>query len=350
MSRTLLVLALLVLLSSACKTDMPEMAYQDPGYALSATDSLINQSYEVITFDQEPDYSGQVVATLLHRAPDSASTKAMLYIHGYGDYFFQYHVGEFFRELGYHVYALELRKYGRSLLPHQRPNYTRSMTEYFPDMDKAIAYIRDAGQEMIVLNGHSTGGLTASLYAARGENRSDIDGLLLNSPFFAFSGSGVEKAGISLFAGLSQFNKKAYLPRESTGLYGRSIHQDYAGEWDYNFTWKPIDGFPLYYSWLKAIKGGHKQVRKGLDLTLPVLVLHSDSSYVGDTLSPQALRMDAVLDVEVMHQRAQNLGEQVTIEVIVDAMHDVFLSREDVRREALRRTEGWLKTKFPEEN
>ncbi len=350
MLRILLVLFVLVLVFSACKTDMPDMAYQEPGYSLSGTDSLINQSYEVVTFKQDADYEGEVVATLLHRAPDTASTKAMLYIHGYGDYYFQYHVGEFFRDLGYHVYALELRKYGRSLLPHQRPNYTRSMTEYFPDIDKAISYIRDAGQETIVLNGHSTGGLTASLYAARGENRSDINALLLNSPFFAFSGSGVEKAGISLFAGLSRFNKKAYLPRESTGLYGRSIHDDYVGEWDYNLTWKPIDGFPLYYSWLKAIRGGHKQVRKGLNLEIPVLVLHSDSSYVGDTLSPQALRMDAVLDVDLMHKRAQNLGEQVTIEVVEDAMHDVFLSREEVRREAFRRTEVWLGTKFPEEN
>ena len=346
MLRTLLVLFILVLVFSACKTDMPDMAYQEPGYSLSATDSLINQSYEVVTFNQDADYEGEVVATLLHRAPGSASTKAVLYIHGYGDYYFQYHVGEFFRDLGYHFYALELRKYGRSLLPHQRPNYVRNLAEYFADIDRALTYIGEAGQETIVLNGHSTGGLTASLYAARGPRRSDIDGLLLNSPFFAFSGSGLEKAGISLFAGLSRFNKKAYLPRESTGLYGRSIHQDYAGEWEYNFTWKPIDGFPLYYSWLKAIRSGHKQVRKGLDLSLPVLVLHSDSSYVGDTLSPQALRMDAVLDVGLMHTRAEILGDEVTIEIVEDAMHDVFLSREDVRREAFRRTEAWLGTKF----
>jgi alpha-beta hydrolase superfamily lysophospholipase len=346
MSRTLLVLSVLILVSSACKTDMPDMAYRDPGYALSATDSLINQRYDVVTFEQDADYEGEVVATLLHRAPDASSTKAVLYIHGYGDYYFQDHVGEFFRDLGYHFYALELRKYGRSLLPHQRPNYVRSLAEYFADIDRALTYIGEAGQETIVLNGHSTGGLTASLYAAQGSRRSDIDGLLLNSPFFAFSGSGLEKAGISLFARLSRFNKKAYLPRESTGLYGRSIHEDYAGEWDYNLTWKPIDGFPLYYSWLKAIRGGHKQVRKGLDLTMPVLVLHSDSSYVGDTLSPQALRMDAVLDVDLMHTRAENLGDEVTIGIVEDAMHDVFLSRERVRREAFRRTEAWLNAQF----
>jgi len=346
MSRTLLACFILIFILSSCKTDTPDMAYQEPGYALSETDSLINQSYEVITFEQEPDYSGEVVATLLHRAPDSSGKKAMLYIHGYGDYYFQYHVGEFFRSLGYHFYALDLRKYGRSLLPHQRPNYVRSMTEYFPDIDRALTYIQEAGQETIVLNGHSTGGLTASLYAAQGAKRADIDGLLLNSPFFAFSGSGLEKAGISLFAGLSRFNKKAYLPRESTGLYGRSIHEDFAGEWDYNFTWKPIDGFPLYYSWLKAIRGGHKQVRKGLKLEMPVLVLHSDSSYVGDTLSPQALRMDAVLDVDLIHTRSENLGDEVTIEIVENAMHDVFLSRERVRREAFRRTEAWLNAQF----
>lgn len=335
-------LLVFIFLMQGCKTDMPEMAYQNPGYALSATDSLINRTYDFVTFVQNPDYEGEVLATLMHRAPDTSSQKAILYIHGYGDYYFQYHVGEFFRNLGYHFYALELRKYGRSLLPHQKPNYTRSMEEYFPDIDRAIAHIAGSGQNTIILNGHSTGGLTASLYADHGKNKGAIAGLILNSPFFAIRGSGLEKAGIALFAGMSRWNKNAYVPMESKGVYGRSIHKDYVGEWDYNMVWKPITGFPLYYSWLKAIRQGHRQVKRGLELEMPILVLRSDSTYSADTLSPLALRADAVLDVEPMQKQAENLGQQVTIAVIEDAMHDVFLSAAPVRNEAFRRTQDWL--------
>lgn len=326
-----------------CKTDTPDMAYQEESYALSSTDSLINREYNRYTFEQEDDYSGRVIATLLHKPPlDSASQKAVLYIHGYGDYFFQYHVGEFFRQQGYHFYALELRKYGRSLLPHQRPNYTRDLREYDPDIEAALDQIAQNGQDTLLLNGHSTGGLTASLYAARGAQRDQIDGLILNSPFFAFSGSGLEKAGIRLFAGLSRFNPNAYVPRDSEGIYGQSIHRDHYGEWDYNLVWKPRKGFPLYYAWLKAIRRGHKAVRKGLDLKVPVLVLCSDKSYTGDGFSREAMRADAVLNVETMQARARKLGDQVDIRVIEDGMHDVFLSAEAVRQEAFRQTADWL--------
>ena len=338
----LLFLVGLMSITIGCKTDIPEMAYQQEGYSLSPTDSLINRTYDFITFVQKPDYAGEVLTTLMHRAPDSASQKAVLYIHGYGDYYFQYHVGEFFRDLGYHFYALELRKYGRSLLPHQKPNYTRSLKEYFPDIDRAIDYITTSGQETLVINGHSTGGLTASLYAAGGNQKDKIDGLILNSPFFAMDGNALEKAGVALFAGLSRFNKQAYIPLSNRGVYGRTIHQDFQGEWNYNFAWKPITGFPIYYSWLRAIKKGHKEVKDGLELDIPILVLRSDSTFSGGAVAPEAMRADAVLNVSSMQKRSENLGTQVTIEIVEDAMHDVFLSTERVREDAFRKTRLWL--------
>ena len=331
----------------SCKTDMPDMAYQQEDYPLSTTDSLINREYDIITLEQEDDYEGPVVATLMHKpTTDSTSRKAVLYLHGYGDYYFQYHEGEFFREQGYHFYALELRKYGRSLLPHQRPNYARDLREYFADIDAAIEYIRQQGQETILLNGHSTGGLTGSLYAAQGEQREQIDGLILNSPFFTFRSSGAEKAGINLFASLGRFYKNAYVPMESEGVYGRSIHQDYQGEWDYNFTWKPLAGFPLYYAWLRAIRRGHRQVKRGLELDIPVLVLRSDKSWREETFAPEAMQADAVLDVTSMQARAENLGTQVDIRVIENGMHDVFLSEKSVREEAFRQAADWLQQEF----
>ena len=62
----------------------------------------------------------------------------MLYVHGYLDYYFQYHMGRHFAGHGRNFYALDLRKYGRSWMPHQHFNYCRRMEEYFPEMDAAI--------------------------------------------------------------------------------------------------------------------------------------------------------------------------------------------------------------------
>ena len=70
----------------------------------------------------------------------------MLYVHGFVDYFFQTHLAEFFTARGYDFYALDLRKYGRSLLDHQTPNFCRDMSEYFPEIDAAVRIIRDGGR------------------------------------------------------------------------------------------------------------------------------------------------------------------------------------------------------------
>ena len=63
------------------------------------------------------------MATLVRRRADAPTRRAVLYLHGFVDYFFQTHLAEFFTDRGFDFYALDLRKYGRSLLPHQTPNF-----------------------------------------------------------------------------------------------------------------------------------------------------------------------------------------------------------------------------------
>lgn len=65
---------------------------------------------------------------------------------------------------GYNFYAMDLRKYGRSILPNQTPFYCKSLTEYFADIDTALATIRSEGNKKILLMAHSTGGLITPLY------------------------------------------------------------------------------------------------------------------------------------------------------------------------------------------
>ena len=63
------------------------------------------------TYPGEPDH--EVVATLVRRS-DPGVRRAVLYVHGWSDYFFQTHLAEAFEDWGYDFYALDLRRYGRS--------------------------------------------------------------------------------------------------------------------------------------------------------------------------------------------------------------------------------------------
>src|SRR5690242_7633447 len=141
---------------------------------------VLGADYEALRLSFEDDGEGEVVATLVRRR--ASGRKAVLYVHGFVDYFFQKHLADFYVERGYSFYALDLRKYGRSLLDHQTPNFARDLSEYFPEIDEAVRLIRE-DNDVVLLNGHSTGGLTLSLWADRARGKGLIDGMFLNSPF-----------------------------------------------------------------------------------------------------------------------------------------------------------------------
>src|SRR3954454_15009573 len=151
---------------------------------------VLGPPYERHTIDLGNDDEGAVIATLVRRRASRPTTRAVLYVHGFVDYFFQTHLADFFAELGWDFYALDLRKYGRSLLAHQTPNFARSLLDYFPELDAAGQIIRDEdGHDQMLVCGHSTGGLITSLWSHSRRNRGWIDGLFLNSPFFDFNAS-----------------------------------------------------------------------------------------------------------------------------------------------------------------
>ena len=64
----------------------------------------------------------------------------MLYVHGYNDYFFQKHAADFYTGLGISFYALDLRKPGRSLLPHQTALPVPAGV--LPEIDAAVDIIK----------------------------------------------------------------------------------------------------------------------------------------------------------------------------------------------------------------
>src|ERR671938_1560177 len=96
---------------------------------------------ETLELEFPADYDGAVVATLVRLPTARAERGAVLYVHGYSDYFFQRHMAERFAAEGYAFHALDLRKHGRSLRPHQHANFCKSVDEYYADIDSAIEAI-----------------------------------------------------------------------------------------------------------------------------------------------------------------------------------------------------------------
>jgi alpha-beta hydrolase superfamily lysophospholipase len=302
------------------------------------------------TLKLPPDYEGPVEAVLFSAAGSAAPQKAVLYIHGFVDYFFQDHLAAFFTQNGYGFFALELRKYGRALLDHQHFNYCRDLSEYYPEIDQSLEAIRAEGFRDITLMGHSTGGLLAALYCAEdgqgGKNRSLVSRLLLNSPFLEINAPLLKRALlIPLVVLLGKLFPFASKKNEISPFYAESIHKSLKGEWDYDLRYKPLDGGPLYFAWLGAVRRGQRRLRRGLSVGVPVLVMHSALSSWEKQSHEIQTRSDTVLNVAHIRSLAPRIGSQVHLSSIEGGLHDLTLSSPPVRQQVLARMTEWAAAK-----
>jgi alpha-beta hydrolase superfamily lysophospholipase len=306
---------------------------------------ILGDGYVQRCVELPPDYEGAVVATLVSRRAVGPTRSAVLYLHGFVDYFFQTHLADFFNGRGYDFYALDLRKYGRSLLPHQTPNFCLDIAEYYPEIDAALAIIRDEdGHDTVLLNGHSTGGLTAALYADRVRGRGLLQGVFLNSPFLEFNEPWLVRRGLAPLTRLAgRLSPKAVIRGGLGTLYGSTIHADYQGQWHYDLNWKPLNGFKIYAGWARAIGRAHKRAQRGLAIDVPVLLASSARSYQGK-LSEAAHHADTVLNVADMAKYGPGLGRAVTLVQIEGGLHDLTLSAPAVRQTLFDDVSCWLNT------
>lgn len=303
----------------------------------------MNDNSETITTIGLPDdYEGSVRATLISRRAEGGSASAVLYVHGYLDYYFQQHMGEYFARAGHNFYAVDLRKYGRSWMPHQHFNYCRDMTEYFPEIDAALERIAADGNTDITLLGHSTGGLLCALYCGDGPKRNLVDRLILNSPFLEFNtGRFNRSVVIPLSGALSRLFPYASAPNQLSPNYFRSVHKSAEGEWDFDVALKPAEAPPLWFAWLRAVRKAQRRVRRGA-IRIPTLVLFSDRSSWHKKWHDDATRTDTVLDVAHIARYGAMLGTDVTLREIPGGMHDLVLSRPEVRDRVLDTMERFI--------
>jgi alpha-beta hydrolase superfamily lysophospholipase len=276
--------------------------------------------FEALELDFPADYDGPVVATLVRLPAGEAPRGPVLYVHGFADYFFQRHMAERFAAEGYAFHALDLRKYGRSLRPHQHPNFCKSLSEYYADIDAAI----DEIGAPVLLAGHSTGGLVCSLYAHEGGRRSELQALWLNSAFFDWNLPDWRRVQAHLAAAAGRYYPFLNDPKAFRPDYTRAL----LAEWEFDTRLKPELGFPLYYGWLAAISDAFQKVHRGLAIECPVLSMHSDAA-------------DIVLDWRHIARWSRMLGPNVTVLAFPGGWHDLVLSPGRIREEVFSALFAW---------
>ena len=300
--------------------------------------------FEEEIIELTPDSKGPNIAVLIKLKAKQSTKKAVMYIHGYTDYFFQEHLAEWYTENGYDFYALELRKYGRSILPHQRPNHIRKMDEYYEEIGKSINLIKTRdNHDFLMINGHSTGGLLAAMYANFGELRSEVDALFLNSPFLEFNIPDWQLRLMPRIAKIGHVFPEWIAPLGGKGIYAQSLHKDHWGRWDFSKKLKPLQGFRMHFGWFRAVYEAQRDVRKHSNIQCPILVFHSDKTSYKKTKDPEIFESDVVLNVKHIKKYGAKLGPNVTIIEIPKATHDIFLSKDSVLKEAFQWLGKWLK-------
>ena len=217
----------------------------------------------------------------------------------------------------------------------KQPDFdSQSVNTELKQMGHGVSNITRALDEIgadVLLAGHSTGGLVSALYAAEGERRAQVRALWLNSPFFDWRGGSAVQRKLRIASFLGRFfpfsnNPKAVLP-----AYVKSLHKNWDGEWEFDLALKPLNGFPAYFGWVKAIFEAHAKVHAGLSLDCPVLSTHSDEA-------------DIVLDWKQVARWSRTLGKNVSVLQFPGGLHDLVLSRSEIREEVFRQMFGWAST------
>lgn len=272
------------------------------------------------------------VATLVHERETDPARVGVLYIHGFVDYFFHKHLAEPLSAAGFQLYGLDLRDCGRSIQPGRPSFAVDHLALYAEDIDRAVKIIRRRHQQIVII-AHSAGGLVASLWADA--RPGVLSALVLNAPWFDLRGGKVQRTvatwGVDVLGALRPNTVISHLNPH----YGRALHQETGGEWDYNLAWKPHDSPPVTAGYVRTIRRSQTRLARGLWIDCPTLVLASDRTGADNHEHDELLTSDCVLDVADMEHLAPRLGADVTFHTVHAGAHDLALSPQPARDEYL---------------
>lgn len=320
-----------------------QSAFSQQAYTSWVPD-VLGDGLEMRYVKQPDDYDGHVRSTLIRKmSHDKAVTRGLLYIHGFNDYFFNTEMANEFVNHRYDFYALDLRKYGRSITDEKTKFNVRDLKEYFPDIDSALVAMKQAGISEIVMMGHSTGGLIASYYLAMKANPVHVDALILNSPFLDWNLGKIEWL-VPAVSALGYIFPGMPIPQGKSTVYSESLLKSHKGEWDYNTRWKMPQSPTVSAGWVRAINRAQDYLHKNkYKISIPILLMYSGKSLHADEWVPGCQNADIVLDAGEIKKYGLLLGSDVTCVKVKGGLHDLLLSRKGLRQPLYNEIFTWLR-------
>ncbi len=330
---------------------------------------VLGDPYEAFAISVGEDQEGPLVATLVRRNPAKGSfwrraaapTFALLYLHGRNDYFFHDEAATAFAEMGGAFFALDLKKYGRSLRPWQTIGYTTDLRDYDADLDAAVAAIRQQYPQLpLVIFAHSMGGLIATLWANR--NPGVLAGLILNSAWLELQSLTQFRPALNAAIGpIAKIRPRTTIvaaPKNDN--YHRSLAQGWINSgfplpahlqdrkddpgvsgWRYHKQWKRPFSYAVPAAWMHTILEGHAAIEKDTHLDCPVLSLTATKQGDETQWDEDVFGSDIVLNPNVVNLRAAALSDNVAL-ARFPGRHDLLLSNPDVRLEVFTTIRRWL--------
>lgn len=318
---------------------------------------ILGEDFAACVFQAAGPDGVERTATLVRHVPAAgagpAPQRAVLFLHGWSDYFFNEELAGFWTAQGFEFFALDMHNHGRSLQHGTHGGYVADLADYDAEITAAIGIIRslrpdNAPAVPVTLMGHSTGGLIAALWASR--HPGIAAQLVLDSPWLEMHGSpAIRRAAWTMVEPLARLRPEYVIRLPERAFYWRSISSAAEGEWLLDDNYRPRRAFPVRAGWLSAVLSGQSKVARGLNIDAPILVMISGASANGMFWKESMRRTDAVLDVNTIALRALSLGRTVTLERIDGALHDVFLSAPRVRADAYARLARWIRAYVPDD-
>lgn len=261
---------------------------------------------------------------------------------GRNDTFMHSYVVQPLLDYGLDLYVIEHRKNGRALVgapdkEHRLVSHVDDFRKYLKEFDAAMRFaLAQKNYDKVVLYGHSTGGLEATMFLREGEARDKITHCILNSPLLDWGEGGVTEFALDHANELNDMLKliKADGSMETTVLR-ETVEPDhfFPGIWiQYPATdphartlvWEKVT-----WGWTAAVGKMQDALRAQTPGSVPLLFLHTDG--------------DEILDGCELGEYAKFVSTDVTKHYITGCRHDMLLNHEPEKNdEVLVLIFGWL--------
>ena len=287
------------------------------------------KKYKIKKFTNDDSTTSEILYT------DNNKENALIWIHGYNDYYFHFHVGNELLKNGYDVYAITLRNFGKIAKDRRYIHYVKSWNSYFEDINNSLQWItKNKKHKKFVLYGHSTGGLISTIYMNEGKYKNIFNGLILNSPFFDFYGSDLEEFMIKyIFYYIAYIFPTFVASSGSNKIYKVPFYKNMLKRYHFNQNYKLTYPSHVFVSYLQNAAYQQNRIQNNkINISKPILVLHSEKS----TRWPECNdNTDCVLDVNEIKKYSKLIGNNVKLQSLNGAIHDVLLSKDKISKKGI---------------